>query len=91
MHLFEAIARGYLASAGDSLNQTEKDHLAFSAQLITFEIGIRFLTDYLQGDVYFKTHREGQNLDRTRVQFKMAKHFEDEMDVMNQFVADLCG
>jgi Ser/Thr protein kinase RdoA (MazF antagonist) len=84
--MFEAITKGYLAAAGDSLNQAEKDHLAFSARLITFEIGLRFLTDYLQGDVYFKTHRDGHNIDRARVQFKMTESFEEQMDAMNEIV-----
>jgi hypothetical protein len=84
--MFEAIARGYLASAGDALNAVEKDHLAFSAKLITFEIGMRFLTDYLQGDVYFKTHRPHQNRDRCRVQFAMAASLESKMDAMQQVV-----
>jgi len=86
LEMFESITRGYLAAAGDSLNQNEKDHLAFSARLITFEIGLRFLTDYLQGDVYFKTHRDGHNLDRARVQFKMTASFEERMDEMNEIV-----
>ena len=86
LKMFEAITCGYLAAAGDSLNQAEKDHLAFSARLITFEIGLRFLTDYLEGDVYFKTHREGHNLDRCRVQFKMVESFEAQMDAMNAVV-----
>jgi len=86
LEMFEAITKGYLAAAGDSLNQAEKDHLAFSAQLITFEIGLRFLTDYLQGDVYFKTHRDGHNIDRARVQFKMVQSFEEQMDSLNEIV-----
>jgi hypothetical protein len=86
MEMFEAITQGYLAAAGDTLTQAEKDNLAFSARLITFEIGLRFLTDYLEGDVYFKTHREGHNLDRARVQFKMVESFEEHMDEMNAIV-----
>ncbi len=84
--MFEAVARGYLTSAGSVLNAVERDHLAFSAQLITFEIGLRFLTDYLEGDVYFKTHRDGQNLDRCRVQFTMTESLESQMDAMNTFI-----
>ncbi|MBL7077337.1 MAG: aminoglycoside phosphotransferase family protein [Kiritimatiellae bacterium] len=87
IEMFEAITRGYLASAGDALNATEIENLAFSARLITFEIGIRFLTDYLQGDVYFKTHRDRQNLDRTHVQFKMVASMEQQADAMAQVVA----
>ena len=86
IEMFEAITRGYLATAGDALNATEIKHLAFSARLITFEIGLRFLTDYLQGDVYFKTHRPEQNLDRTRVQFGMAQSMEEQMEAMERIV-----
>ncbi len=88
IEMFEAITRGYLASADDALNATEIKHLAFSARLITLEIGIRFLTDYLQGDIYFKTHREAQNLDRTRVQFGMVKSMEQQADAMEHIVED---
>ncbi len=87
---FQALVHGYLDSAGDVLNTTEKEHLAFSAKLITFEIGIRFLTDHLQGDRYFKTRREGHNADRTRVQFKMVESFEQNEDAMRQAVQSAC-
>jgi aminoglycoside phosphotransferase (APT) family kinase protein len=89
IEMFEAIARGYLSAAGQMLNQAERDHLAFSARLITFEIGLRFLTDYLRGDVYFKTHRAGQNLDRCRVQFTMVQSMEAQMDAMQAVVKGL--
>jgi hypothetical protein len=89
--MFEAIVRGYLASAADFLNPLERDHLAFSARLITFEIGIRFLTDYLQGDRYFKIHREGQNLDRARVQLKMVESLEKNEDAMTRLVKEAGG
>ena len=87
--MFEALARGYLASAGSFLVPGEFDHLAFSARLITFEIGIRFLADHLQGDVYFKTHRPGQNADRCRCQFAMVESFERHEEWMNRLIADL--
>lgn len=74
--MFEALVRGYLATAGAFLNEAEVDLLGFSAKLITFEVGLRFLTDYLEGDKYFKTHRPEHNLDRARVQFKMVDSFE---------------
>ncbi len=80
--MFEALVRGYLESAGRFLNRAEIDLLAFSAPLITFEIGIRFLADYLAGDTYFKTHREGQNLDRCRVQFKMVREMESRRETL---------
>jgi Ser/Thr protein kinase RdoA (MazF antagonist) len=84
--MFEAITQGYLAAAGDALSAAEIEHLAFSARLITFEIGIRFLTDYLEGDTYFKTRREGHNRDRTRVQFGMVASMEQQSDAMEQIV-----
>jgi len=86
MDMFEAVTRGYLESAGNVLTPAEVDHLAFSARLITFETGIRFLTDYLQGDVYFKTRREGQNIDRTHVQFKMVESLEACDEAMRAIV-----
>ena len=86
---FEALARGYLASASGFLTQAERQLLAFSGKLITFEIGIRFLTDFLEGDVYFKTHREGHNLDRCRTQFKLAESIEEQEESMNQLVESL--
>jgi hypothetical protein len=64
--MFEALVRGYLSAAGEFLTPGEKRQLAFAGKLITFEIGIRFLADFLAGDVYFKVHREGHNLDRCR-------------------------
>ena len=89
--LFKALVHGYLASAGDVLNATEKGHLAFSAKLISFEIGMRFLTDHLQGDRYFKTGRESHNADRARVQFKMVESFERNERAMERLVQDACG
>ena len=84
--MFEALVRGYLASAGDMLNRMEKENLAFAGKLITFEIGIRFLADYLAGDVYFKVHREGHNLDRCRTQFKLVESIEQQEEKMNRLV-----
>ncbi len=75
MDMFEALVAGYLKSAGEVLTSREKDFLSFSAPLITFEIGIRFLCDHLEGDRYFKIHRENHNADRARVQFKMVESF----------------
>jgi aminoglycoside phosphotransferase (APT) family kinase protein len=87
--MFEALVRGYLASAGDVLNRAEKQNLAFSGKLITFEIGIRFLADYLAGDVYFKVHREGHNLDRCRTQFKLVNSIECQEEAMNRLVESI--
>ncbi|MCX7009875.1 MAG: aminoglycoside phosphotransferase family protein [Kiritimatiellaeota bacterium] len=84
--MFAALVQGYLSSAGEFLCSAEREQLVFSARLITFEIGIRFLADFLQGDVYFKTHRAGHNLDRARVQFKMVASFEKNEQQMNALV-----
>lgn len=81
---FEALVKGYLETASGFLTLKEIELLPFSGKLITFEIGLRFLTDYLQGDVYFKTHREGQNIDRCRKQFKMVESMERQMDAMQR-------
>jgi hypothetical protein len=85
MPMYEALVEGYLDSAGDFINDIEVDHLAFSGKLITLEIGIRFLTDYLEGDVYFKTHREHHNLDRCRTQLELVKRIEEQEEAMIKF------
>jgi len=83
--IFEALARGYLGAA-DFLTPAERAHLVLGGKLMTFECGIRFLTDYLQGDTYFKIHREGHNLDRCRTQFALVKSIEDQNDALQKFV-----
>lgn len=87
--MYDALVRGYLSSAGDFLTKAERRSLAFSGKLITFEIGIRFLTDYLSGDAYFKTHRQGHNLDRCRTQFKLVESIESQEDAMQRLVEQL--
>jgi hypothetical protein len=86
MDIFSAVLSGYLKSAGAFLTTAERSFLPFSAKLITLEIGIRFLTDYLDGDVYFKILRPGHNLERARVQFKMVESFERSEDAMSELV-----
>lgn len=82
INLFETYAKGYLTALGKGATQIEKDNLAFGAILMTYECGMRFLCDYLDGDVYFRTVREGQNLDRTRTQIKLVKDMEKVYDKM---------
>jgi hypothetical protein len=84
--LFDRLAQGYLDAARDFLEPAEKELLAFSGLLLTLECGIRFLTDHLEGDVYFRIRREGHNLDRARTQFKMAAEMERKMDDMEAIV-----
>lgn len=76
---FEALVKGYLAQA-KFLTDAEKANLAFSGRLITLTIGIRFLTDYLAGDTYFRTAYEDHNLVRCRTQFKMVQSMEEQAD-----------
>jgi Ser/Thr protein kinase RdoA (MazF antagonist) len=83
---FEALVKGYL-SAATFLNAAELANLAFSGKLITLECGIRFLTDYLDGDLYFKIKRPGHNLDRCRNQFAFARTIEENMAAMEEIVA----
>ena len=87
--LFEALAGGYLAAADGFLTKAEKQHLAFAGKLITFEIGLRFLTDFLVGDTYFKVHRENHNLDRCRTQFRLVESIEQQETKMNKLLETL--
>ncbi len=85
--LYEAYTRGFLAGARGSLTPAELEYLPWGARLMTLECGIRFLTDYLDGDHYFHTQYPGQNLDRTRTQFKLVKDMEEQFDAMAAVVA----
>jgi hypothetical protein len=84
--MFEALVKGYLNTASGFLTRDEKQLLAVSGQLITLEIGLRFLTDYLAGDTYFKVHREGHNLDRCRTQFKLVASIQQQRAQMDKVV-----
>lgn len=84
--LFEQLTSGYLSTARKFLTPAEIANLAFSAKLLTFECGMRFLTDFIDGDNYFKVHRPGHNLDRCRTQFKMVKEMEEQMQKMESIV-----
>jgi Ser/Thr protein kinase RdoA (MazF antagonist) len=75
-HLFSGICEGYLEAGRSFLTAREVEHLAFSAILMTLEVGIRFLTDYLEGDVYFKVHHPEHNLQRARSQFELVRKLE---------------
>ncbi len=82
---FEAAVTGYLESA-QFLVDAEVQELAFAAWLLPFMVGMRFLTDYLQGDVYFKTHYPRQNVDRCRTQFKLVERMEEVREEMQAIV-----
>ena len=85
INLFATYTKGFL-SACPGLTENERDMLPMGAKLMTLECGVRFLTDYLSGDTYFRTHYEGQNLDRCRTQFKLVTDMEAHWDEMNEIV-----
>ncbi len=83
---FEKYTQGYLNATRETLTHVEIEHLAFSARLMTLECGMRFLTDHLSGDAYFKIHRRDQNLDRCRTQLKMIQEMEAKYERMMDIV-----
>ncbi len=85
--MFAALVKGYLESANGFLTPKERALLPFAGKLITFEIGLRFLTDWLEGDIYFKTKCLTHNLDRTRTQFKLVESIEDQLPAMQALIA----
>ena len=84
--LFEEYTKGFLEACGESLTAKEKELLPFSGYLMTLECGIRFLTDYLEGDTYFKIHYPEQNLHRCHTQFKLAADIQAKMDELCEIV-----
>ncbi|MCK9478280.1 MAG: aminoglycoside phosphotransferase family protein [Firmicutes bacterium] len=84
--LYEAFVKGFFGEVGKEMTEAEVEHAPFSAKLMTYECGMRFLTDYLNGDVYFKIHRPKHNLDRARAQFKLVSDMEKKMDYMREAV-----
>lgn len=84
--MYEALYRGFLSSAGSFLTEAERENLPFSGKLITFEIAIRFLTDYLEGDVYFKVKRPEHNLERCRNQLRMVESIEEQSKRMKDLL-----
>ncbi len=87
--MFESMLRGFWSSSSEFLTPAEKENLPFSGKLITLEIGVRFLTDYIAGDVYFKTKRPTHNIERCRNQFKLVESMEQQMDKMNALLDQL--
>ena len=88
LELFRAYARGFLFACGDALTPAELATLPLAAQLMTCECGVRFLTDYLEGDTYFRIHRPGHNLDRARTQFKLVWDMERKHDTMLKIIRE---
>lgn len=86
---FEAFAKGYLSEMRTALTKTELELLPFSVKLMTYECGIRFLADYLNGDTYFKIHKKHHNLDRARNQFKLVADIAEKEAELKAIVAEL--
>lgn len=89
MPMFEGLARGYLSAAQAFLAPKERQYLAFAGRLITYTIGVRFLTDYLLGDTYFRVHRPDHNLNRCRTQFRLVESILRQEEAMQKFIDDL--
>ena len=86
MDLFEVYTKGFIEGCAGRLTEKEIELLPMGAKVMTFECGMRFLTDHLQGDTYFKIHRENHNLDRARTQMKLVQDMEAKWDIMNEIV-----
>ena len=78
-----------MGEAGEYFNQAEIDNLAFASKLMTLECGMRFLTDYINGDVYFRTEYPEHNLDRARNQFKLVADMDSKMDKMEEIIKNI--
>jgi len=89
INLFKAYSEGYLSESGDTLNSVEKEFLAFAPRLITYTIAVRFLTDYIDGDNYFKTHHEHHNLQRARAQLRLVRSMEEQYEAMRSIIRKL--
>ena len=86
MNLYEMYVKGFLEGCAGQLTEQEILLMPVGAKVMTFECGMRFLTDYLEGDHYFKIHRENHNLDRCRTQFKLVENMEKKWDTMNRII-----
>ncbi len=89
LEYFKAYAEGFLSEAGEVLTKTEKENLAFSAKLLTLECGMRFLTDYLNGNTYFKVDYPTHNLVRAKNQFALVSDIESKLEKMNEIIKSL--
>ena len=86
MDLFDVYTKGFMEGCAGRLTEKEIELLPMGAKVMTYECGMRFLTDHLQGDTYFKIHRENHNLDRARTQMKLVQDMEAKWDIMNEIV-----
>jgi Ser/Thr protein kinase RdoA (MazF antagonist) len=89
IELYRIYTRGFLEGAQGGLTDAELEYLPWGAKLMTLECGIRFLTDYLDGDNYFHIRYADQNLDRCRTQFKLVSDMEQQWDEMHAIVREI--
>jgi Ser/Thr protein kinase RdoA (MazF antagonist) len=89
--LFKAYADGYLKQTKTTFNEIEIEYLPFAPQLITYTIALRFLTDYIDGDHYFKIHHEQHNIQRARAQLALLRSMEEQYDKMKEIIMKLAG
>ena len=87
--LFKAYSEGYLSETGQTLNDIEKEYLAFAPILITYTIAVRFLTDFIDGDNYFKINHEFHNLQRARAQLRLMMSMEEQYESMKRIIRNL--
>ena len=86
--LFKAYTEGFLSACGKTLTPLEIETLPLASRLMTLEVGLRFLTDHLNGDTYFSIHRPNHNLERSRTQFKLVREMEEKQDEMARIVRE---
>lgn len=86
LDLYEKFTKGYLEKCGSSLTKVEIEMLPYASIMLTLECGMRFLTDHLNGDTYFRVHRANHNLDRARTQFKLVADMENNIDNMRKII-----
>jgi len=91
LELFRVYAKGFLEGCNGSLTDAEIELLPEGAMMMTLECGLRFLTDHLDGDVYFRIHRENHNLDRARNQFALVADMEKKLGDMKAIIRELAG
>ncbi|MDJ1495959.1 aminoglycoside phosphotransferase family protein [Cytophagaceae bacterium DM2B3-1] len=89
MDVFESLAKGYWSEVGEWITKAERENLVFGGMLMTYIMGIRFLTDFLQGDVYYKIHRPTHNLDRSCTQMRLLSLMETHREEMESIIAGL--
>ena len=91
LDMYRAFLRGYLDACGSALTAKEIEVLPLSAKVITGEIGLRFLKDHIDGDIYFGIHRPGQNLDRAHTQLRLVSEMEKKWDEMQNILHEVAG